>query len=308
MKIVSLLPSSTEICFLLELGPQIVGVSHECDYPSQAKGHPILTAAKIDPTAKSNEIDQAVNKLVEQGLSVYNVNESVLKDLKPDLIITQDTCEVCAVSLKEVEEATCRLLDSDTKIVSLSPLSFDDVMDDILKVGKAVGRFSLAKEKVASLRKRLDALKFKTKELPHPKVLMVEWMLPPMVAGHWTPELVKIAGGTPILGKANTPTGPIPWEEITNSGAEVIIIAPCGFKIDQSMQEIEEFVKHPGMKNLPAIKNNRLYIIDGNAYFNRPGPRLIESAEVLATAIHPELSEKFQFSNQDLIHYDTTKS
>lgn len=304
MRIVSLLPSSTEICFLLELGPHIVGVSHECDFPTLAKKHPILTSAKVDVSLTSQEIDHAVNKLVEQGLSVYQVNESLLQKLRPDLIITQDTCEVCAVSLKEVEEATCRLLGGQTKIVSLSPLSFDDVMSDILRVGMATGNLELAQEKVSYLQERIQTLKSYTRDLVHPKVLMMEWMLPPMVAGHWTPYLVKAAGGDPILGRANTPTGPIDLEKILNSQADIIIIVPCGFKIKQSLVELEEFVRLPGMEKIPAIRDNKVFVIDGNAYFNRPGPRLIESAEILANVIHPHLRSKFHFSDEDYIHYD----
>jgi len=210
---------------------------------------------------------------------------------------------VCAVSLKEVEEATCRLLDSDTKIISLSPLSFDDVMNDIKKVGQAVGKEELAEEKIEGLKNRLSILQNYTKDLPPPKVLMIEWMLPPMVAGHWTPFLVRAAGGEPILAVVNSPTGPIPWEEIKSSEADIIIIAPCGFKIKQSLVELSEFVTQPGMENLPAIVNNKVFVIDGNAYFNRPGPRLIESAEVLATALHPQLKDKYKFSDDDIIHF-----
>jgi len=196
--IVSLLPSSTEICFALGLGDRVVGVSHECDFPPEVSGRPVLTRPKVDPHATSVEIDQQVRALVADGLSVYRIDEARLRELRPDLIITQDVCEVCAVSFADVREATARLLGAEASILSLSPLTLADVLDDIVRVGRAAGVEDRAQKLVAELRARLDGLRTETAALPRRRTLVLEWLSPPMIAGHWTPELVRIAGGEPM--------------------------------------------------------------------------------------------------------------
>jgi iron complex transport system substrate-binding protein len=200
-RIVSLLPSSTEICFALGLGDRVVGVSHECDFPEEVAGRPVLTSPKVDPHATSAEIDRQVRALVADGLSVYRIDEERLRELQPDLIITQDVCEVCAVSLAEVREATARLLGKGADILSLSPLSLADVLDDIVRVGRAAAVEDAAHRLVTDLRARLDRLRAETAALPRPRVLFLEWLSPPMVAGHWTPEPLRAAGGEPMLAK-----------------------------------------------------------------------------------------------------------
>jgi len=286
--IVSLLPSSTEICFALGLGDHVVGVSHECDFPPEVAGRPVVTRPKIDPHATSAEIDQQVRALVADGLSVYRIDEARLRELRPDLIITQDVCEVCAVSFADVREATARLLGAETSILSLAPLTLADVLDSIVRLGRAAGVEDTAQKLVAELRARLEGLRSETTTLPRRRTLVLEWLSPPMIAGHWTPELVRIAGGEPILGHDGAPTGPVAWSTIVEAAPDVVLIAPCGFGVEQSLRELPALAAVPSFAALDAVREGRVVIIDGNAFFNRPGPRLVESAELAAAAIHPE--------------------
>ncbi len=307
-RIVSLLPSSTEICFALGLGDRVVGISHECDFPPGVRGRAVLTAPKIDPSASSTEIDRQVRELVSDGLSVYRIDEQRLQALRPDLVITQDACEVCAVSLEEVKEATRRLLGADVEVLSLSPMTLDDVLADILRVGRATETETSANELVAGLRARLDALRQQTSRLPKPRVLVLEWLDPPMVAGHWTPELIRIAGGDPILGHDGTPTGPVGWDRIIEGRPDVLLVIPCGFRIEQSLEEMAQLVDRPGFATIPAVRHGRVTIVDGNSFFNRPGPRLVDSAEIAAVAIHPEQFARLPQHEDDVLVRWSTES
>jgi iron complex transport system substrate-binding protein len=288
VRIVTLLPSATEIVCALGLGDRLAGVSHECDFPPAARGLPVLTAPKIDPHAPSEEIDRQVRALVADGLSVYRIDEERLRALAPDLIVTQDACEVCAVSFAEVQAAARRLLGVDAAIVSLSPLSLDDVLEDIRRVGRAAGAAEAADSLSANLRARLDRLRAETAPLSHPRTVVLEWLAPPMAAGHWTPELIRIGGGDPILSHDARPTDPIAWERIVEAAPEAILIIPCGFALAQTRGEMAALAARPGFRDLPAVRAGRVTLIDGNAYFNRPGPRLVESAELAALALHPD--------------------
>ncbi len=303
-RIVSLLPSSTEICFALGLGDSVVGVSHECDFPLEVRGRPILTAPNIDPASSSAEIDHQVRALVSDGLSVYRIDEQRLQDLHPELVITQDACEVCAVSLEEVREATNRLIGADVEVLSLSPLTVADVLDDIGRVGRATGTEVRADEFVASLRARLESLGQVTSSLAKPRVLVLEWLDPPMVAGHWTPELIRIAGGDPILGHDGTPTGPVGWDRIMEAEPDVLLVIPCGFRVAQSVDEMSDLMRQPGFAELPAVRDGRVAIVDGNSFFSRPGPRLVDSAEIAALAIHPgHFADRFQVGGNVLVRW-----
>ena len=305
-RIVSLLPSATEICFALELDDRVVGVSHECDFPLRARGRPVLTAPKIDPSRSSSEIDRQVRSLVADGLSVYRIDEERLAELRPDLVITQDACEVCAVSLEEVREATRRVVGGDVEVLSLSPLSLDDVLNDILRVGAATGTEGRAAHVVRSSRRRLSALRRETRTLERRTVVALEWLDPPMVSGHWTPELIRIGGGEPILGHDRAATGPVPWETIVDAGPEVVLVFPCGFKTAQSLAEMPAFAALPGFFELPAVESSRVVVLDGNAYFNRPGPRLVESAELAAVAVHPEAFDgRFELDPESLVRWQS---
>lgn len=284
-RIASLLPSATEICFALGLGPQVVGVSHECDHPDAARALPALTRARIDARASSAEIDRQVRALAasaSDALSIYEIERERMRALAPTLIVTQDTCEVCAVSRAEVERAAAELLGHACQVLSLSPLTLDDVLADIGRVGEAAGRAEAAAALVASLRQRLDALRARTRELPRPRVLVLEWIEPPMSAGHWTPELIRAAGAEPVAGHDGAPTRSEAWETLRQRAGDIdaVLVAACGFGVEQSVREIDAVrARFPA---LPVI------VIDGNAYFNRPGPRLIDSAELAAQMLHPE--------------------
>jgi iron complex transport system substrate-binding protein len=303
-RIVSLLPSATEICCELGLDDRLVGISHECDFPDIVVGRPVLTESKIDPTGSSRDIDTEVRGLVAEGLSVYRIDEELLRELRPDLIVTQDTCEVCAVSLDEVREATRRLVGNEVEILSLSPLLLGDVFEDVKRVGVCSGAEEIAQEAVRSLRRRLDGLRRETRELDRPRVAVLEWLDPPMIAGHWTPELIRIAGGRPVLGRDGTATGPIEWSAIVEARPEVLLVAPCGFKVAQSLREMEELSRRPGFAELPAVLSERVWIADGNAFFNRPGPRLVESAEAAAAAIHTDrFAERFSLGTETLLQW-----
>lgn len=303
-RIVSLLPSATEICCELGLDDRLVGISHECDFPDMVVGRPVLTESKIDSTGSSRDIDTEVRGLVAEGLSVYRIDEELLRELRPDLIVTQDTCEVCAVSLDEVREATRRLVGNGVEILSLSPLLLGDVFEDFKRVGVCSGTEEIAQETVRGLRRRLDALRRETLELDRPRVVVLEWLDPPMIASHWTPELIRIAGGQPVLGRDGTATGPIEWSAIVEARPEVLLVAPCGFKVAQSLREMDEFSRQPGFAELPAVKMERVWIADGNALFNRPGPRLVESAETAAAAIHPDrFAERFALGTETLLQW-----
>ncbi len=288
-RIVSLLPSATEIVCALGLREHLVGISHECDYPTSVRGLPVLTATNVDPHATSDEIDRQVRALVGQGLSVYRIDEAKLRELAPDLIVTQDVCEVCAVSFEEVQKATCALLGAPVTLCSLSPLTVKDVLADVVRIAEAAGVPERGRALQAELEARLVRLGSRTASRPRRTTLFLEWLDPPMVAGHWTPELLRFAGGDPVLGHDGAPTGAVAWSCIVDADPEVLLLGPCGFPIAQTMRELATLGARPGFRQLRAVRSRQVYAVDGNQFFNRPGPRLIESAEIAAAAIHPEL-------------------
>lgn len=293
MRIASLLPGATETCFALGLGDQIVGVSHECDTPVTAKELPALTSSSVDATATSRTIDRQVRDLVCDGLSLYDVDLDALREAAPDLIVTQDMCNVCAVTSADVEAATRAALGKDVVIVSLAPLSLDDVLGDIERVAAAAEVPTRGAELVGRLRQRLDAVREATVGFSAPRVLMLEWLDPPMPIGHWTPRIVRIAGGQPVLARDQVPTGPLEWSSIAECEAEVLLLAPCGFGVEQTQREVADLLARPELAALPAVQRGRVYVADGNHFFNRPGPRLVESAEIAAVAFHPDLNATF---------------
>ncbi len=287
-RIISLLPSSTEIICALGLRGQLVGVSHECDYPADVVGLPILTEPKLDPRGTSGDIDTRVREIVQEGLSVYRLKTETLQRLKPDVIVTQDQCEVCAVSLPEVENAVQCFLTPDVSIVSLRPEKLDDIWTDIRRVAQATDQEKTAQALIRDAKERLQKIAQKTRHLPRPRVACLEWLDPLMAAGNWIPELVDIAGGEYGLVEAGAHTPTLTWEALAAYQPEVIVITPCGFKIPQSQTDLPQLTAHPDWLSLPAVQHNRVYVADGNAYYNRPGPRIVESAEILAEMLHPE--------------------
>jgi len=287
-RIVSLLPASTEILCALGLRDRLVGVSHECDYPANVVGLPILTAPKLDPQEPTQAIDMRMRELVQEGLSIYRIQTDQLQQLHPDLIVTQDQCAVCAVSLSEVEEAARNFLSPDVRVVSLKPERLSDIWEDIRLVGHATGQDTEAEDLIRSLKRRLWKLEQQTRRVSRPRVGFIEWLDPLMAGGNWIAELVTIAGGEYELAAVGAHSPKLTWEKLTAYQPEVLVITPCGFKIPQTQADLSLLTSHPQWQTLPAVQANRVYLADGNAYFNRPGPRLIESAEILAAILHPE--------------------
>ncbi len=287
-RIVSLLPSSTEIVCALGLRDRLVGVSHECDYPASVRELPAVTEPKLDPYKPSAAIDARIRELVQEGLSVYRIKTELLQQLQPEVIVTQDQCVVCAVSLPEVEEAVRCFLTPTVKVVSLQPQRLGDIWEDIRHVGAATGQGAAAEDVIRSLKRRLWKLEQQTRRVSRPRVACIEWIEPLIAGGNWMAELVEIAGGTYEMTAAGAHSPAITWDALVAYQPEVIIVMPCGFKIPQTQADFSTLTTQPQWQTLPAVQANRVYIADGNAYFNRPGPRLVESAEILAEMLHPE--------------------
>jgi len=289
-KIVSLLPAATEIVCALGLEKNLVGRSHECDFPESVKQLPICSEANFPDDLSSAAIDIKVKEILADALSVYTVKREVIKQLAPDVVITQAQCEVCAVSLQDVEEALDNFLDKQASIISLQPNHLDDIFNDIKNVAAALNVVAAGDILIEDLQERVDIIRHKLKYVEDkPTVACIEWLEPLMVSGNWIPELVNIAGGRSILAEAGKHSPFVNWEDIQQHDPEIIIVMPCGFSIERTMKEIDLLLNQPGFAAMKAIKNNRLYITDGNQYFNRPGPRIVDSVEILAEIIYPKL-------------------
>jgi iron complex transport system substrate-binding protein len=282
MRVVSLLPSATEILFGIGAGDQVVGVTHECDFPPAARTRPWLTSSLLPAELDAAGIDRHVRASVHAGSSLYGLDDAKLAALAPDLIITQELCAVCAVSYEIVDRAAKRLR-GDPRVVSLEPSSLADVFSTIAFVGELVGAQDGAAALLASLRARVDALRVRVADRPRPRALIVEWTEPPMSGGHWTPGLVELAGGEPVLADPGANSRVLTWDAIREADPDVVVVAPCGFDLDRSVEAAS--VLPPDLR---ALREGRAYALDGNAYVNRPGPRLVETAELFAAAIHGE--------------------
>ena len=281
---VSLIPSATEIVCALGRQDALVGRSHECDFPPDIRGLPALTSPKMDPRAGTEAIDRDVRRLVELGLSVYRVDGEALDRLRPDLVLTQDQCEVCAVSLEDVRQALCEITLGDVQVVSLSPRSLADVFASLLVVARALGVEERGRDLVAEQKARLAAIAAAAPG-PRPRVVHVEWISPLMVGGHWMHELVEAAGGEHRLGVRDGDGRPVPWEEVRAYDPEVVVVAPCGFGISQSERDLPLLEALPGWPETTAARTGRVFLADGNAFFNRPGPRLVDTAEIVQAAL-----------------------
>lgn len=292
LRIISLLPSATEIVAALGLVEAIVGRSHECDYPTSIQDRPICTTARLDSEQPSAQIDADVVELAQKALSIYNIKIDVLEQLQPTHIVTQDQCDVCAVNFADVEKAVAQLSKSQPQVISLQPNVLSDVWTDIERVAAALGVES--QPVLTGLQYRVETCTQKTQGLPansRPKVAGIEWTDPLMATGNWIPELIKLAGGDPILGVEGQHSPYLKWDALVEADPEVIIIMPCGFDLKRTRQETQQMAKHPEWQSLQAVKNSKVYLTDGNSYFNRPGPRLVDSLEILAEILHPELLE-----------------
>ena len=289
-RIISLIASATEIVCALGFEDQLVGRSHECDYPPSVKALRQCTAPKFNVEGSSCQIDERVKDLVEDALSVYRVDPGMLEELRPTHIITQSQCEVCAVSLKDVELAVCELTSSRPVIVSLEPNALDDVWTDIQRVGDALDASDRAEKLVDKLQSRMDEVIQRTHWLAtNPTVACIEWIEPLMAAGNWMPELVAMAGGVNLFGEAGRHSPWMTWDELVAKDPEVLFVSPCGFDVARTLQEMDLLASKAEWKEINAVKSKRVFVADGNQYFHRPGPRLAESLEILAEMIHPNV-------------------
>jgi iron complex transport system substrate-binding protein len=294
VRIVSLISSSTEIVYALGHQDWLVGRSHECDYPPGIRKLPQCTSTKFDPDGTSYQIDQRVKAILQEGLSVYRVDGDLLRLLKPDVILTQTQCEVCAVSERDVLEATADWFRADErsapKVVSLHPNALEDLWADIRKVAEALGSAHRAEGLIAKLKGRISAVqRMAARAKSRPTVACIEWVDPLMAAGNWVPEMVELAGGTNLFGVAGKHSPYMTWDEILARDPERILILPCGFDLKRTFEEVPLLRAKPGWADLRAVREGQVFVADGNQYFNRPGPRLVDSLEILAEILHPEL-------------------
>ncbi len=290
-RVISLIASATEIVHALGAGETQVARSHECDWPAAVLDLPALTRAKFKVQGSSRAIDQAVRSLVEQGLAVYEVDAEAMRSLAPDVILTQDQCEVCAVSLADVERAVCTWVGSAPQIVSLRPHTMADVYADIVRVADTLGRAADGEALIGRMQKRIAAIARAVAGQPKPRLAFIEWVDPPMSGGHWMPELITAAGGTNLVGATGANSPWITWEEVAAADPDVILVAPCGYDIPVTTRDMGVLASNAIWNGLRAVREGRVYVADGNAYFNRPGPRLVESAEILAEILHPEICD-----------------
>ncbi|MFT7667595.1 MAG: iron complex transport system substrate-binding protein [Planctomycetota bacterium] len=295
LRVVSLLPSATEIVCLLGGEANLVGISHECDFPAGVTQAPVLTSSKVDFSPSSLKIDQDVRALMGTALAVYDIDTQKLQEVKPDIIVTQDLCDVCAVSYEDVKRA-CNELLPNTRIVNLHPTRWSEVMDDVQKVAEAFGNPERGAYEVAQLEERRLKIKERAAALSsRPKVLTIEWIDPVMVGGTWMPELVDAAGGEALVTTTGDHAPTLSKEQLAalDPAPDAVLIKPCGFKLERTFSERAVLDQLFEGLDWPALRDGRVWIADGNAFFNRPGPRLVESIEILAACLHPEEFPEF---------------
>jgi iron complex transport system substrate-binding protein len=288
MRIVSLLPSATEILYALGLGDAVVGVTHECDYPPAAAKKPPLIRPRVDPHAAPAEIDRQVRELVDRGESIYAVDAELLASLAPDLIVTQDLCHVCAASPDDLATALTRL-QKQPRVLSLTPHSLDDVWQDVIRAGEATGTTLAAETLVAELKTTVRGVESAVKTVAYrPRVLCLEWLDPYYVGGHWVPEMVAKAGGEDVLGRAGEPSFRVSVDDIAESRAEMILVMQCGYGAARNAAEFRKTSLPQSWNKLPALREGRVFAVDANSYFSRPGPRLADGLQLLAHLFHPD--------------------
>ncbi|WP_432105862.1 cobalamin-binding protein [Streptomyces sp. bgisy091] len=287
MRIVSLLPAATDIVAELGLSAQLVGRTHECDWPPRdVASVPVVTGADLDQERlTSREISDAVGGSAHSGSSLYTLDTEALAALRPEVVLTQDLCDVCAVSYTEVGR-TVRLLDADTRVLSLEPRTLGDVLDCLVTVGDLLGVRKHAEQRRAELSARLDRVRAAVAGRARPRVVAIEWLDPLRPAGHWVPEQITVAGGEPLLAAPGEHTKPMTWEAVRSARPDVVLVLPCGFPPERTLRERELLTRLPGWRDLPAVGADRVWVLDGPSYFNRPGPRVVRGAEVLAHILH----------------------
>lgn len=289
MRIVSLLPSATEIVCALGLRDQLVGVTHECDYPPGVAALPHVTASRIPHDASSGDIDRLVRGQLEHEAALYSLKQDVLRDLAPDLIVTQALCDVCAVADAEVRAAACTLPNA-PGVVNLEPTCLEEMFDCVRAVGAAAGRSEAAAALVARMRERVATVERAVgAATTRPSVVLLEWIDPPFCSGHWSPELIALAGGREVLGRGGERSHTLDWNDVRAADPDVLFIACCGFDLVRTARDLPLLTAYDGFDELAAVRNGQVWLTDGNAYFSRPGPRLIDSLEIMAATLHPGL-------------------
>jgi len=287
MRIWSLLPSATEILFALGLGEQVTGVTHECDFPPDAATKPRVTTSYIDSSRPSAEIDRQVTERLRSGQPLYGIVDEELRRNPPDVIVTQDLCPVCAVSptdfTKHLDMAGCS-----ARVITLNPNLLEDVLGDIREIGLATDRGDEAGRLIEALERRIENVRRAVDGAPRPRTLCLEWLDPPMPGGHWLPQMVYLAGGESKPIAPGQPSRKVAWEELAALQPEVIALMPCGFVGERAVREAAVLTGLPGWQELPAVRSGRVYVTDGNAFFSRPGPRLVDGLETLAVMLHPD--------------------
>jgi iron complex transport system substrate-binding protein len=294
MRIVSLLPSATEILYALGLGDQVFGVSHECDFPEAARSKEVVVHSRIPKDISPLEIDRVVSEFTQRGESIYGVNAEALRRLAPDLIVTQDLCSVCAASPEDLA-AVLATFDYRPEVLSLDPLDLGDVWRDILWVGEETGRTHEAEQLLESMGARLAAVEAEIAQtVCRPRVTFLEWVQPLYVGGHWIPEMVELAGARDVFGRVRKPSFRVSLDGIVAEQPEVIVVAPCGYNAKQAAAEYRSVTFPREWQEMPAVRNGQIYYVDANSYFSRPGPRLVTGVEILAKIFHPGISVSFE--------------
>jgi iron complex transport system substrate-binding protein len=289
-QIVSFLPSATEMACALGLGEQLVGITHECDYPPEVRTK-VIVVRKALPIEEMTqlEIDVAVSERMREGRSLYEIDERLLQQLAPDLILTQDLCQICAPSGNEVSQAL-NLLPKKPEVLWMTPNTLAQIADNALQLGEATGRQTAARELVAAGRARLERVENKTRNLPaRPRVFCMEWLDPVYCSGHWVPEMVYIAGGVDQLSRQGSDSIRVSWDQVLEWDPEVLVITPCGYDLPRVIEESQRLSQYPALSKLSAVRDNRVFAVDANSYFARPGPRVVDGTELLAHLIHPDM-------------------
>lgn len=288
MRICSLLPSATEVIASLGLSDELVGISHECDYPPSIKNVPVMVEPIIPPHGlSSDDIDRQVHQLVASGQRLYRLNDHLLRQAQPDLILSQDLCHVCAVTPDQLHEALCSMPQRPT-VLTLNPGTVHDVIDDVVRIGDAAGRPAEGHRLATQLRDRLDTFRTRVQHISHrPRVVCIEWLSPLYVAGHWVPEMVQLAGGQDVLAQPGSPSRVVTWDEVLASAPDVLIVMPCGFSVERTQTELFQLLQQPDHWRLSPDLAQHTFLVDASSYFSRPGPRLIDGIELLTAILHP---------------------
>lgn len=306
-RVASLLPSATEIVCAVGAEAELVGISHECDFPESVRHLPALTRARLRPARTSGEIDRAVRSVLQDTLAVYEIELERLEEARPDVIVTQDLCDVCAVSFNDVCSATAALVGQEIRIVNLHPTRFDDIWSDVRRVAEAVGRTTEGAAVVSGLEARIrEIARRSSARTERPRVVTIEWLDPVMLGGMWMPELIERAGGVPLVTRPGQHAPTLTKDALQALTPDVVLIKPCGFPLDRTLEELSILKTALPWESWHAVQDGRVYVADGNAYFNRPGPRIVESLEILAACLHPGAFEDFRRKHRDsVIRLDT---